>query len=152
MPAWHVRSVSFSKNLAAVEWCKKNMALELFEETLIFQKTIFKRSPRFGMDQALQFLLHRFGNERRHLNIIQCVKTHVNVSSKLWEAWKKGDHCMGKNVRKYEPTPEEVPDQHKLSDFQFKLVQVECTNPKAKDFVSKYKVNLPSSIRSRYLA
>lgn len=88
----------------------------------------------------------------RHLDIIQRIKIHVNVSSKLWEDWKKGDHCMGKNIRKYEPTPEEVPDQHKLSDFQFKLVQVECTNPKAKDFAAKYKVNLPSSIRSRYLA
>ena len=54
MPGWHVRSVSISKNLAAVEWCKKNMALELFEETSILKNG--KRSPRFGMDQAFFYM------------------------------------------------------------------------------------------------
>jgi len=59
---------------------------------------------------------------------------------------------MGKNIRKYEATPEEPPDQRKLTDFEFKLVQVEIANPKGKDFSSKYKVNLPANIRSRFLA
>ena len=59
MPGWRVRSVSFSlsKNLAAVEWCKKTMALELFEETLIFQK--FAKDDlglEFGMDQAFFYI------------------------------------------------------------------------------------------------
>ena len=59
---------------------------------------------------------------------------------------------MGKNIRKYEPTAEEVPDQCNLTDFEFILVQVEISNPKGKDFSSKYKVNLPAHIRSRNLA
>lgn len=66
-----------------------------------------------------------------------------------WKAWKKGSHAMGQ-VRPYEAQPTEIPDTFSLADFSFKLVLVEMINPKAKDFSSKYKLNLPTSVRGRF--
>ena len=57
---------------------------------------------------------------------------------------------MGK-VRPYEPNPGEVGPSVKLADFAFKLVQVEVIDPKAKSFDSKYKLALPTAVRSRRL-
>jgi hypothetical protein len=55
---------------------------------------------------------------------------------------------MGR-VRKYEPQAAETPDQFSLSDFSFKLVAVEVKNAKAANFASKYKLTLPTPVRSR---
>eukprot|EP00438_Fugacium_kawagutii_P018170 Skav226114 [mRNA] locus=scaffold1047:5375:7650:+ [translate_table: standard] len=54
-------------------------------------------------------------------------------------------------VRSYEAQPTEIPDQFTLNDFTFKLVTVEVANAKAKDFGSKYKLQLPAAIRARSL-
>ena len=63
------------------------------------------------------------------------------------QAWKSGDHFW----RPYEPNPGEVGPSVKLADFVFKLVQVEVVDPKAKSFDSKYKLSLPTAVRSRRL-
>ena len=51
------------------------------------------------------------------------------------------------NVRKYEP------DDVKLSDFTFKLLAVEQVDTnKNKPFTEKYKIKVPTNVRSRYSA
>ena len=67
----------------------------------------------------------------------------------ILQAWKSGPHGMG-NVRPYDPTPVDPPDDVKLGGFNFKLVSVEIGDPKKKGFNEKYKVKLPASIRSRF--
>ena len=55
-------------------------------------------------------------------------------------------------VRPYEPDPVIPPNDVKLSDFTFKLIQVQTgDDPNAKVFTDKYKVKIPASIRGRYL-
>lgn len=54
------------------------------------------------------------------------------------------------SVRSYDPEPVEPMEGVKLSDFSFKLVQVELENAKKKEFTEKYKVKLAQNIRGRY--
>jgi len=67
----------------------------------------------------------------------------------MLQAWKTGAHLMG-NVRPYDPTPVEPPNEVNLADFSFKLVSVEIGAPDAKAFHEKYKIKLSTAIRSRY--
>ncbi|CAK9073804.1 unnamed protein product [Durusdinium trenchii] len=56
---------------------------------------------------------------------------------------------MGR-VRSYEPTPVTPPANVQLTDFTFKLIQVELGDASKSNFNEKYKVKIPVHIRSRY--
>ena len=69
----------------------------------------------------------------------------------LMQGWKKGQHPMG-NVLAYDPDPVIPPDDVKLQDFSFKLIQVELVagQTDGKKFTDKYEVKVPANIRGRY--
>lgn len=54
------------------------------------------------------------------------------------------------NVRPYDPTPTDPPNDVKISAFGFKLVQVELVDAKKKEFSQKYKITVPAALRARY--
>ncbi|CAL1163038.1 unnamed protein product [Cladocopium goreaui] len=56
------------------------------------------------------------------------------------------------NVRAYDPDPVIPPDDVKLQDFSFKLIQVEAVagQTDGRKFSDKYKVKVPANIRGRY--
>ena len=66
------------------------------------------------------------------------------------QGWKTNKHPMG-NVRKFDPeyTPS-ASDEVKVSDFSFKLVEVALVDKDKKAFNDKYKIQIPTSARSRY--
>ncbi len=74
----------------------------------------------------------------------------VKLAATVQQAWKSGNHVMGK-VRPYEANPGDVGPSVQLADFVFKLVQVDVLDPKAKTFVTKYQLALPTAVRSRRL-
>ena len=66
------------------------------------------------------------------------------------QGWKAGQHAMGNNVRPYDPNPVEPPEQVNLTDFSFKMIQVELVDTNKKTFSEKYKVKVPPNVRGRY--
>ena len=56
------------------------------------------------------------------------------------------------NVRGYDPNPVEpaATENVKISDYSFKLIQVEVADAKKKGFSQKYKIKIPQNVRSRY--
>ena len=73
----------------------------------------------------------------------------VFFSDEIVQGWKIGKHPMGR-VRSYEPTPVTPPANVQLTDFTFKLIQVELGDASKSNFNEKYKVKIPVHIRSRY--
>jgi hypothetical protein len=66
------------------------------------------------------------------------------------QGWKAGQHAMGNNVRPYDPNTVEPPEQVNLTDFSFKMIQVELVDTNKKTFSEKYKVKVPPNVRGRY--
>lgn len=54
------------------------------------------------------------------------------------------------NVRAYDPDPVIPANDVKLTDFVFKLIQVEAGDQNKKNFTDKYIIKVPTNIRSRY--
>ena len=56
------------------------------------------------------------------------------------------------NVRAYDPNPVEpaATEKVRLSDYSFKLIQVEVADINKKVFTEKYKIRIPQQVRSRY--